>query len=473
MNFKIGSLSQYLSISYKRQLFISFVFTALFFSLSCKKDDFLSIKPSSTLVVPTKLDEIRGLLDNESTFYETPLLGTQSADEYYYTYTNWLPSTPLNKNAYIWNPDVYSGDVLVSTPDWNKPFNQIFVANVAIEAARQISPNSNNTVELNNVLGTAYFLRAKAMFSLSEVFTLPYDDVTSESDLGLPIRLNSNVNDFVQRSSVKKTFDQILLDLMNAKDLLTDKTILLNRIRPTKLTAYAMLARVYLSIRKYDLAGKYADSALMAYSKLINYNNISSGSLFIFQNDETIYQNISQTGNFDFSRASNSTINLDTNLLKLYSVNDLRPSLYFRISGSVSGITGTYSGLIQFFSGLATDEVFLIRAECYARSGDLNKAASDLNSLLVNRFKTNTYTPVIFANQQNAIQLILQERRKELIFRGARWSDIRRLNKEGANIIVTRVLNGQTYTLPPNDKRFALYIPPLEIQLSGIQQNPR
>ncbi|SEM08104.1 hypothetical protein SAMN05216436_101351 [bacterium A37T11] len=56
--------------------------------------------------------------------------------------------------------------------------------------------------------------------------------------------------------------------------------------------------------------------------------------------------------------------------------------------------------------------------------------------------------------------------------RGLRWMDIKRLNKEGANITLTRNLNGQIYTLPPNDPRFALPIPEDVIDLSGMQQNP-
>jgi hypothetical protein len=68
----------------------------------------------------------------------------------------------------------------------------------------------------------------------------------------------------------------------------------------------------------------------------------------------------------------------------------------------------------------------------------------------------------------------LAERRKELIYRGIRWSDLRRLNRDSRfGIILTKTLNGVTYSLLPNDKRYVLPIDEIEIRLSGIQQNNR
>lgn len=57
--------------------------------------------------------------------------------------------------------------------------------------------------------------------------------------------------------------------------------------------------------------------------------------------------------------------------------------------------------------------------------------------------------------------------------RGLRWMDLKRLNKDSANIILTRQVNGQTYTLQPNDLRYALPLPEDIIQITGMQQNPR
>jgi hypothetical protein len=87
--------------------------------------------------------------------------------------------------------------------------------------------------------------------------------------------------------------------------------------------------------------------------------------------------------------------------------------------------------------------------------------------------KTGFFVPFTANNTSEALNLVLQERRKETPFRGLRWIDLRRLNNEGANITLTRKVKGQVYTLPPNDPRYVLPIPPDVINLTGIVQNER
>ena len=70
---------------------------------------------------------------------------------------------------------------------------------------------------------------------------------------------------------------------------------------------------------------------------------------------------------------------------------------------------------------------------------------------------------------------ILTERRKELVHRGCRWTDLRRLNMDPRfATTLTRTLLGATYTLPPNDSRYTLQIPSYIITASNgsITQNP-
>ncbi|RYF12213.1 MAG: RagB/SusD family nutrient uptake outer membrane protein, partial [Flavobacteriales bacterium] len=105
--------------------------------------------------------------------------------------------------------------------------------------------------------------------------------------------------------------------------------------------------------------------------------------------------------------------------------------------------------------------------------GDKDNALSALNSLLIKRFKTNTFIPYVAATANDALQMVLQERRKELVYRGLRWTDVRRLNKLGANITMKREINGETYQLKPNELKFALAIPADIINMTGMVQNYR
>jgi hypothetical protein len=117
--------------------------------------------------------------------------------------------------------------------------------------------------------------------------------------------------------------------------------------------------------------------------------------------------------------------------------------------------------------------MYLIRAEANARAGKPEAALRDLNELLEKRWRTGTFIPYTTNTQNGLLELVLKERRKELLMRGLRWMDVKRLNREGTNIVMQRKIKGNVYTLPPNDKRYAMAIPEDVITLSGIAQNPR
>ena len=118
--------------------------------------------------------------------------------------------------------------------------------------------------------------------------------------------------------------------------------------------------------------------------------------------------------------------------------------------------------------------MYLIRAEAAARAGLKDSALADLNRLLSTRWKTGTFVPYAAGSADQALDIILAERRKELIMRGTRWFDLRRLNKEPrfAKTLV-RIQNSTTYTLSPNDNRYTFLIPAQVIALTGMQQNTR
>jgi len=260
-----------------------------------------------------------------------------------------------------------------------------------------------------------------------------------------------------------------------AKNLLLQPTASPNGFMPSKQAAYAFLARVYLTMGKYDKATLYADSALRINGKLMDYNTLSTSVTLPFSitNDEIIYQSYLAQANPASNVITTQGYSIDTLLYQTYHDNDLRKVLYFQVTGKNINKKRGYSGSILNSNGLATDEMYLIRAEGYARDGLLENALADLNSLLAKRFKMGTFAPITGLGQQQLLDKILLERRKELVWRGLRWNDIRRLNSEGRAITLTRNLDGKVYTLPPNDKRYALPIPPDVIAFSGIPQNER
>ena len=250
-----------------------------------------------------------------------------------------------------------------------------------------------------------------------------------------------------------------------------------HRNRPSKSAAYGALARVYLSMNNYSNAEVYADSSLLLYNKLIDYNSVSQTSNTPFNgvNDEILFSanQIVAFGRLT-SNSTSSVYSCDSNLIKSYENNDLRKTLFFRNTNGKFIVKRGYgrAGLYPF-TGLATDEVYLIKAECAARRNDIDEALIYLNKLLVNRYRAGTFIPVTTGTATETIMKILEERRKELILRGVRWGDIKRLNVIEPTIALTRTVGNEMYQILPNSPRYALPIPNDEIVMSGIEQNER
>jgi hypothetical protein len=448
------------------------VYFLLLFFAACKKSDFLNAKPTTTLTVPSTLTDFQSLLDNYDVINQTPALGDISSDNYFYDYPDWQSVSAIEQNCYIWGSDIYGG--IGNILDWDIPYQQIFASNVIIEGLNKIDIKSVDSNAYDNIKGSAVFVRAKAFFDLAQLFASTYDSTTADKDLGIPLRLSTDVNKTDQRSSVAQTYNQIISDLNSADSLIKNSKPSSYINRPIKPSVLALLSRVYMAMRNYKLAGAYADSALQVYDTLIDYNTLDTTASIPLSrtNVETMYQSY-QVSVYVIDGAD-AHAQIDSVLFNSYSSNDLRKEIFYQANtdGRVF-MKGTYNGTYALFSGLATNEMYLNRAECAARAGDVTSAMNDLNLLLSKRYITGTYIPKVAINANDALMVILNERRKELPFTSLRWTDLRRLNKDGANITLTRILNGQAYTLVPNSELYVLPIPQNEISASGIQQNPR
>lgn len=399
-----------------------------------------------------------------------PCLTDLATDDAYFTETQLGTMLKQARNSYSWEKDIFNGE---PAQDWSPCYKTVYNSNVVLEGLSKLSSKGQEQA-YNTTIANALFYRAFAFFNLQEEFGQPYDLNTAESDLGIVLKLNTNLNESVHRSSVKETYDQIIKDLNEALDLFPNNFNLDVITSPIKPAAYALLARVNLSMQQYEEAGRNAKHCLQLYNLLTDYNDINASvsfPLYRQKNVETLFEH-TQANNFVSTQTG-----IDQELYSQYDNNDLRKNLFFRsgTNGSVQ-FQGfyTYRLNVQWSNGLCVDEVYLISAEAAARVGELTSALNDLNTLLINRYKTGTYMEYFSDNPDTVLDKVLLERRKELLFRGLRWSDLRRLNKEPKFAkTISRSLNDQTISLAPNDPKYAFPIPVEEIKLSGLIQNNR
>lgn len=441
---------------------------------SCN-DEWLDAKPDKSLVDPRTVESYQALLDNVGSVFNlnNTMIPDLCADGYYVTKDVFDQADATTRKSYLWQKDVYSQSEEFSA-DWNTAFERILHANVVLEGLAKVEKNATNSVAWDQAYSSALFLRAMDFYNLAQVFCKPYDAATAGTDLGVPLRSTVDINIATPRSTLQETYDRIIADItMAAVNLPVAPKF---KTRPSKQAAYGLLSRVCMAMRDYPRALLYANSCLDITSTLMDYNDLLNSDQPLFKiplfNEEVLFHTASITSQFTFFR----NMNIEQSLLDMYEENDLRKQLFFNSDQGTLSFFGSYGGAQGGgnFAGVAVDEVLLNRAECYARAGNTAAALNDLNTLMVKRWNKNvTYVPFTAADADEALSKILTERHKELIFRGIRWMDLRRLNKEPRfAVTLTRELDGQTYTLPPNDPRYVYPIPPLEVR-NGMQQNER
>jgi tetratricopeptide (TPR) repeat protein len=400
----------------------------------------------------------------------TEALGEVGADNYYLATASWQTLTNTERNAYTWSSVIFAGE---TSSEWAASYKQVLYANIALDGLSKIAITNTNQADWNNCRGSALFYRAFAFYQVACQYANPWTASNASSTPGIPLQLTSDVNQPVVRASLADTYTKIVADLVEAESLLPVNAIY--KTRPSKTVANALLARVYLSMEDYDKALAASDKSLQAYNTLMDYNSFSTTASFPFTrlNAEVIFHSTLTNYLTFFS----SRMIVDTLLYSSYNNNDLRKSLFFALKGTnMYSFKGSYYGAANpLFGGIGTDEVWLTRAECNARKGNTAAALSDLNTLLIKRWKTGTFVPITAVNADDALAKILTERRKELLLRGTRWEDLRRLNKDPRfAITLTRNVNGQSFTLAPNDPKYTYPIPDEVIAYHpDMQQNPR
>ncbi|MEN5376517.1 RagB/SusD family nutrient uptake outer membrane protein [Sphingobacterium kitahiroshimense] len=454
----------------KKQLYyfrIGLVITMLISLCSCEK--YLSVQSNDQMKIVTSLTDMQMLLDDTrimnmslSSFAEA------SADDYFIDDITYKTFTDTDQKTYVWdNYDYYYKN------DWAYAYNVVYNCNLVLQKINVVDQNNKSNTLFDEVKGTALFFRGNQYLNLLWTYAKAYDPNNSRNELGIVLRTTSDFNVLSKRSTVEESYQAVISDLRQAERLLSDQRNV--KTRPNKLAVWGTLARTYLSMGKYDSAFYYSDRLLAVNSALMDFNSdedIQPDNQYPFKlfNKETIsYFELTPS-----IMTSPGNIMVDTLLYSKYEENDLRKKYYFKISkNGYPSFYGNYSGSYSLFGGISIAEMYLTKAECAARMGNISSAILETNRLLQKRYKLNTYRPFESNKKDDVLNWILMERRKELLMRGLRWMDIKRLNVEFGDISLKRIINGQTYLLKANSDRFALPLPNDVIRQTGIEQNKR
>lgn len=156
---------------------------------------------------------------------------------------------------------------------WYIGYKIVLTANTVIETLEK-KPESERTAAVNQLLGEAYFFRGMIHFHLVNLFAKQY--VLGPDNPGIPLRTSTNTSE-TTRATVGEVYDQVVLDLRKAADLMSAPRHATDHpgAYATKNTALGMLSRVYLYMDKnqkvLDVIAEMNEPTSMLDADFANY----------------------------------------------------------------------------------------------------------------------------------------------------------------------------------------------------------
>ena len=336
---------------------------------------------------------------------------------------------------------VYAEDEANIAATWQAAYRVISQANLVLRDIDDFA--SSDAGAVNRIKAQALAIRAMAHFDVLRYWVEDYDRNSTKP--GIPYITTFDYEQKPSRATVKETYDHIEADLLQARTLLNsglDKTINASgRAYIDIQVVNAILARMYLYSNQLDNAIQYSTLVINAIplASRTNFPSIWTDA----STSEVVWSVSFNAGEgrigdpVYFVPNNRSSYRPNPTLVTMYDqVNDVRYSSYFQVRSNRLVLSKYLAKAAQIskpdgitnFKAFRTGEMYLIRAEAYARKGGAHEvlALADLNTLRATRIAGFVAGAETGAALINAIAL---ERRKELISEGHRWFDLKRTTK--------------------------------------------
>lgn len=422
--------------------------------------------------------------------------------------------------AFTWQPDMYEMMEEANSGHTNiyeRYYEVILGANAVLDYIPEVKDSEEN---INKVKAQALALRGFYYFNLVNIFGQPYN-VNPEAP-GVPLKLQSGIEadpDYLKRKSVAEVYGQILKDLHAAEEAylaIPENERWSDNYRTSLPMVQLMLSRTYLYMENWEKAAEYAKLVMENKQfKLVDLNEVPlTGTddegkpirnYYVFptyKSTETIWPYGNVKDMFEWTYKEANSVNSNTGnkihayfqasqeLLDTYEDYDLRLKRYIvqAPTGDASGTlmnmaygkvnVGTNYYLPENATGvfgrcLRLSEAYLNYAEAMAMAGNVNEATTVLNALREKRFDPEDFEEETFSSQQELIEFIREERRRELCFEGHRWFDLRRWGMPSfTHEWHNDAESTHTYRLEEHDLLYTVPLPDEALEMnSSLEQN--
>ncbi|WP_171973230.1 RagB/SusD family nutrient uptake outer membrane protein [Saccharicrinis aurantiacus] len=396
-------------------------------------------------------------------------------------------------DAYAWRLNPGSAE---PAGIWGNVYGTVFNCNTLINGIHAIEMDEDKS---NGLLAQAHLGRALVYHNLVRVFAKAYNAETAQSDLGIPYITEYPELELLEpeRNTVEEVYQLMIEDIKASLQYFEDATFFdTNNYGFNEAFANGLAARIYLDMQNYEMAIEYAEKVMSAGFSLATTDEFRD----IWLNDrgnEIIWKvqySVTDFGaapGYNFFNRNNVWSDPNPDYIPanwwvdLYETGyDVRGSSYITNSKTLYGWTGdliykyptnpdyvmaaTQGTNMPKVMRLA--EMYLILAEAEAKLDDKDAAIGYLETLLKARTGDNEYE--IDPNVE-IHSFIAQERKKELMFEGFYWFDLKRRGEGFERVPQAHTLVANDLKIEADDYRWQWPIPRAELNGNpNIEQNP-
>lgn len=389
-----------------------------------------------------------------------------------------------------------------------------------VDELRESLTDDDDITYLDYYTGEVYCARANAYAELIKCFCEAYDPAKADTQKGVAIDSTYFGAKPKGRSSLKESYEFVIRDLEKSEELLDEENDWYTNPYVTKAAAQALRSRVALYMQDWDKAIEYSTKLIENKAFALSTSAVYTTGTDVIQGGARTYTYVDYMWTHDLATEiiwqigftvtsyggalGQVFLNFNTDytyvypdympsewVISLYSASDARRTAYFRTLSTGYPGNPNLTLLVKYFGNeadfipnkiyhvsqpkpLRLAEQYLIRAEAYCRNGkgEYGKATADLRELASARGAS-----VSSVTESNWLQVISDERVKELYMEGFRLHDLKRWTalpqwKDTYAFKRTTQSSAQTgagsvLKVEKDDYRFVWPIPQHEIEAPG------
>jgi len=436
-------------------------------------DNYLDEVPKGSKV-PTTLADFEAFIRDEYTNQSVDVTQALNLLNDKYVTIASISSDRFVKANYMWDEE--ANRIVLNQADegtFYRSYAGISTFNLIIENA--LTATEATEEQKRAVWAEAKILRAMNYFNLANFYADTYQASTAATKLSVPLITSASINAPSKQVSIQEIYDFIVTDVKEALPYLPK--VSQTALHPNLGAGYAFYARVYLQMNNYPEALKYADLALAENNKLYNWvqNYNTYKAIIIDPNSDTTTPSpmgYNYVENYSYRHGSSTSLGTENSIpverAARFEAGDARflSRWKLRTVGADTYYRRILSGNFNY-GGMTTVEVYLIKAECLARAGQITQALDVLNTVRKTRILPEVYQDITTSDQATALNAIFKTKNNELILTIVPFADARRLNAEGVyKVSFTKVDAGTTYTLSSESHLWTMPFP------QGATNNP-